>query len=81
MAAQVLFQRLGHEVEEHILVDRPAGPAFGAGPVVGQDHDHRVVELVDLTQEVQQPADVMVGVLQEPGEDLHHPGVQALLLG
>jgi hypothetical protein len=78
---QVLLQRLRYEVEELVLVDRAGGAALGAGPVVGQDHDQGVVELADLAQEVQQPADVMVGVLQEAGEHLHHAGVQAALLG
>jgi hypothetical protein len=78
---QVLLQRLGHEVEEQVLVDRPGGAALGAGPVVGQDHDQGVVELAELAQELQQPPDVVVGVLQEPGEHLHHPRIAALLLG
>jgi hypothetical protein len=78
---QVLLQRLGHEVEELVLVDRPGGAALGAGPVVGQDHDQGVVELAELAQEVQQPADVVVGVLQEPGEDLHHPRIETPFFG
>jgi hypothetical protein len=32
-----------------------------------------VVELAGLLQEIEQAADVMVGVRQEPGEHLHHP--------
>jgi hypothetical protein len=78
---QVLLQRLGDEVEELVLVDRAGGATLGAGPVVGEDHDQGVIELAELAQEVEQPADLVVGVLQEPGEHLHHPGVQAALLG
>ena len=34
-----------------------------------------------VLEKVEQAADVVVGVLQEPGKDLHHAGVELLLLG
>ena len=59
----------------------PVRSALGAGAVVGDEHDQRVVELADRLQEVEQAAVVMVGVRQEAGEDLHHAGVELLLVG
>ena len=43
-------------------------------------HDDGVVELTGLLQVVQDAADLVVGVGQEPGEHLGHPGEQPLLL-
>ena len=44
--------------------------------------DQRVVEDAEVLEGVDQPADVVVGVLQEPGVDLHLPGQHRLeLLG
>ena len=34
-----------------------------------------------LFEEVEQPADLVVGVLEEAGEHLHHPGVELALVG
>ncbi len=51
-------------------------PALGACPVVGDDHDQRVVQLADRLEEVQQAPDLVIGVLEEAGEDLHHAGVE-----
>ena len=63
-----VFQRLGGVVEELQLIGRPGGAALGAGPVVGHHHDQRVVELAGLLQEVKYPAQLVVGVRQEPGD-------------
>jgi hypothetical protein len=60
-------------VEELQLVGRAGGAALGAGLVVRDHHDQRVAELAGLLQKLQQAADVMVGVRQEPGEHFHHP--------
>ena len=68
-------------IEEEVFVDRAGRSAFGGGAVVGDQHDQGVVELAQRFQEVEQPAHVEVGVLQETGEDLHHVGIQPLLLG
>ena len=73
---QALLQRLLGVVEELRLVRGPGRPALGAGAVVGDDHDQRVVQLPVLAQELDQPPDLVIGVGQEPGEHLHHPGVQ-----
>ena len=55
------------------LID-PVGAAFGARPVVG-DHDHdRVVQVAGVGEESEHPADLLVGVREEPGEALHEPG-------
>ena len=51
-----------------------------AGPVVGQQHDHRVVEDAELLEFVEESSDLGVGVLEESGERLLEPGGQALLV-
>ena len=78
---QALLERLLGVVEELRLVRRPGRAALGARAVVGDDHDDRVVELALLAQEVEQPAEVMVGVAEEAREHLHHPGGQPPRLG
>ena len=78
---EVLREVFRNIVEELALVHRSGGTAFGAGSVVGDHHDHGVVVLTDLLQEVDKFSDVVVGVLQEAGEHLHHAGIEALLLG
>src|SRR5207249_3861004 len=72
---QVPFERIRHVVEELVLVDRSGWSALGAGAVVRNEHNKRVVPLTDTLQEVEQTAVVVVGVRQEAGEDLHHPGI------
>jgi hypothetical protein len=61
-ARQGLFQALRHTVEEERFVQRSVRAALGAGPVVRDGDDQRVVQLADLCQEVQQAADMVVGV-------------------
>ncbi len=78
---QALLERLLRVVEELGLVGRPARPALGTGAVVADDHDDGVVEDALLAQEVEQPAEVVVGVAQEAREHLHHPRRQAACLG
>ena len=60
------------------LVPRAVRSALGRAPVVGDHDDHRVVGVGAALDLVEHPADVMVGVGQESGEDLHHPGVEPL---
>ena len=74
---EAFLQRLLRVVEELRLIRGPRGTAFGAGAVVGDDHDQRVVQFPELAQELGQPPDLMIGVGQETGVDLHHPAVQA----
>jgi hypothetical protein len=63
-----------HAVEADQLVERALERALGGGAVVADDVvDERVVERADLLQRVDQQADVVVGVLQEPGVVLHLP--------
>ena len=53
--------------------------ALGRGAVVADDVvDERVVEDAQLLQRVEQPADVVVGVLQEARVDLHLPAQHGL---
>ena len=47
---QALLERLLGVVEELRLVGGAGDAAFGAGAVVGDDHDQRVVELADGAQ-------------------------------
>ena len=77
---EILLQIVGHVVEELVLVDRAVRSALGARAVVGDEHDQRVVELAQLLEEVDQAADVVVGVLEEAGEHLHHARIQLALV-
>ena len=77
---EVLLEVVGHVVEELVLVHRAVRAALGAGAVVRDDHDDGVVQLAQVVQEVQHPSDLVVGVLEEAGEDLHHPGVELALV-
>lgn len=77
---EIGFQGLRHIVEELVFVDRAGGAALGAGAVVGDHHHQGVVQLAKAFDEIQQPANVMVGMLQKPGEDFHHAGVELFLV-
>ena len=62
----------GHAVEVGHLVERAVDGALGRRPVVAEDVvDDRVVEDLEVAHRVDQPSDVVVGVLEEPGVDLH----------
>ena len=78
---QVRLDVVGDAVREQHLVDRAVGAALAAGPVIGHQDHQRVLPLPGFLQVVQQPADVMVGVRQEPRIHLGHPREQPLLLG
>ena len=53
----------------------------GAGPVVADDVvDERVVEHAEVVERVDEPPDVVVGVLEEAGVDLHLAGEDRLEL-
>ena len=73
----------GHAVEVGQLVEGAVHRALGRGAVVADDVvDDRVVEDLQVGKGVDQTADVVVGVLEEPGVDLHLPGQHRLeLLG
>ena len=71
----------GHPVEVGHLVERAVDGALGRGAVVADDVVHqRVLQDAEVLQGVDQPADVVVGVLQEPGVDLHLAGQHRLQL-
>ena len=56
------------------LVDRAVRAALAGRAVVGDEDDRCVLsQLADLLQVVEQAADLVVGVGEEPGVDLGHP--------
>ena len=64
-----------------ISLKRALERAFGRGAVVADDHvDQRVVQDAEVLERVDQPPDMMVGVLQEAGIDLHLAGEDRLHL-
>ena len=77
---EVLLEVVGDAVGELHLVDRAVRAALAAGAVVGDDDDHRVLELFARLEVVEQPADVVVGVREEAGVDLGHAAEQPLLV-
>ena len=80
VAPHAVLDGVDEAVEELDFVDRPVGSALAAGAVVGDHHDDCVVQLTGILQIVQDPADLGIGVGQEAGEHLGHPGEEALLL-
>ena len=61
------------------LVERSGDRPLHAGAVVTPDpHDEGVVEFTEFLDGVDHSADVVVGVLGEPGVDLHLAGVERL---
>jgi hypothetical protein len=50
-----------------LLVQRSAGAALGAGAVVGQRDDERIVETAERRQASQQPSDLHIRVIEQPG--------------
>ncbi len=73
----VLVATLG----EAEFADRAVGAGLAGGAVVGHQHHDGVVGLARLLQGVEHPADLRVGVGEEPREQLHHPGVEAPVTG
>ena len=62
----------GGAVEADQLVEGAVDGAFGRGPVVADDVvDQGVVQDLQVGEGVEEAAEVVVGVLQEPGVDLH----------
>ena len=77
---EAVLDGLGAVVEELRLVGGARHTPFCARTVVRDNHDQGVVELLDGTQELDEAADVVVGVAQEAREDLHLPGVEPALI-
>jgi hypothetical protein len=73
---EAFFERLLCIVEELRLIRGAGRAALGARAVVGDDHDQCVLELAAVGQELQQAADLVIGVREEAGEHFHHPAVQ-----
>ena len=72
---------LGHPVEVGHLVECALQGAFGRGSVVADDVvDDRVLEDPEIVHGVDQTADVVIGVLEEPGVHLHLAGEHRLEL-
>ena len=85
-AAELVEQRqvgldvVGDAVDELHLVDRAVRAALAARAVVGDEDHERVLAPAELLEEVEQPADLVVGVREEAGVDLGHPGEEPLLV-
>ena len=81
MCARLSSKLSGTWLKKRISLNEPGHAALGRRAVVGDDHDQRVLELADVLERVEDPAEVVVGVRDEAGEDLHHPRVQPALVG
>ena len=53
--------------------------AFRRCTVITHDNHDRVVEFTDCFEMIEHPTNVVIGVSQEAGVDLHHSGIGALL--
>ena len=79
---EVLLPGLGEAVEEQVLVDRALDAALGARAVVAGDVDEDgVLGAGQRLHRLDDPAHLVVDVGGVAGEDLHHPGVEPLLVG
>ena len=68
-----------HAVERGHLVEAAVERALGRGAVVADDVvDQRVVEDAEVVDRVDDPADLVVGLLEEAGVDLHLSGQHRL---
>ena len=76
----LLDRRIG-SVEHGDLVRRAVQRAFGARAVVAADvDDQRIVELPDVLDSLDNPADLVVGVGHVGGENIHLPQEELLLI-
>ena len=78
---EVLFEALGDEIEEILLVERSPGATLGRCTVVAHDDHDRVLGLTELLDEVEEACHLRVRMAEEPGEDLHEPSGESLLVG
>ena len=70
---------VGDPVTDEVLADGALGATLAGGAVVPEQVDQEgVVEDAELCEGVDQPADLHVGVLGEPGVGLHEPDGHAL---
>ena len=78
----VVLPGLGEAVEEQVLVERALEPALGARAVVAGDVDEDgVLGVGQRLHRLDHPAHLVVDVGAVAGEDLHHPGIEPLLVG
>jgi hypothetical protein len=69
-------------LREIISLNVPFNVPSARGAVVADDHvDQRVVENLQLGQRVDEPTDVVIGVLEEPRVHLHLPRQHGLEVG
>ena len=64
------------DVVPQLVVGAVRTPLSGS-PVVGDHHHDRVLQLAGLFEVGEDPTNLMVGVADEPGTDLHHPCVKS----
>src|SRR5947209_5329175 len=72
---EVLLQAIWNAVGYFVLVDRTVRTTLAAGAVIGDHDDERILELAQLLQEVDDPADLVVGVTEEARVYLGHAPV------
>jgi hypothetical protein len=68
--ARFSWTESGTPLKNLFLVERAVRPALAARAVVRGDHDDGVVQLSRLLEVVQEPAELVVRVADEPGEHL-----------
>ena len=79
--ARVASTSCGRPLKMKFSLNVPFGPPSALAPLSLSASDQRAVELAAAGEEVEQAAEVVIGVRQEAGIDLHHAGVCAPLLG
>jgi hypothetical protein len=68
-------------VEEGVFVERPIKATLGRRSIVADNvDDHRVVGVWQGLDIVEDPSDLLINMIAVSGEDLHHPGVELLLV-
>jgi hypothetical protein len=77
--SEVLLEIVVHPVEHLVLVDGAVRAALAARPVVRRENHDRVLTLPRGLEVVEESADVVIGVREEPRVHLGHPGEQPLL--
>ena len=79
---EVLLQRSSGTLLKNLFsLTEPCGPPSALAPLSEMTMISVLSNSPMSFEEVEQPADVVVGVLEEAGEHLHHAGVELLLVG
>ena len=79
MVGDEVFDIFLAEVEEAELVHHSSRPTLLARAVVGDDDEERVVEQVELDEEVHEPTDLSVRMVEEGREGLLEARREALM--